>query len=111
MEREIANAVTGASQAHGPLRRVARHARNPPMNEATWPKVFAFVGLAVMGFVLAFYSTSAANAGIAAALLGRTSDGADLLSMGSAAFLVGIAMFAVFGYLALKGGWSKARRG
>lgn len=80
-------------------------------NTAPWPKVFAFVGLALIGLVFAYYATLVADAGIAAGLLGRTSGGLDLLSAGSAALLVGVAMFAVFGYLALKLGWSKVREG
>jgi len=77
------------------------------MNERPWPKVFAYLGLALIGFVLAYYATLVANSGIAAGLLGRTDAGADLLSAGSAVLLVGVAMLAVFGYLALKLGWSE----
>jgi hypothetical protein len=77
--------------------------------QASWPKVFAFVGLALMGLVFAYYATAVATGGIAAGLLGRTSGGTDLLSLGSAALLVGVAMFAAFGYLALKLGWSNVK--
>ncbi len=79
------------------------------MSKGLWPKVFAYLGLALIGFVLAYYATSVANGGIAAALLGRTSAGLDLLSTSSAALFVGVAMFAIFGYLALKLGWSQVR--
>ncbi len=79
------------------------------MNKGPWPKVFAYLGLALIGLVFAYYATVVEDAGIAAGLLGRTSGGADLVSTGSAALLVGVAMFAVFGYLALKLGWSKVR--
>jgi len=48
------------------------------MNNATWPKAFAFIGLTVMGLALAYYSTSIATAGVA-----------------------GIAIAAVFAYLAV----------
>lgn len=77
--------------------------------KSEWPKVFAYLGIALMGFVLAFYATSIANGGIAAGILGRTDAGLDLLSAGNAALLVGIAMFAVFGYLALKLAWPRAK--
>ena len=79
------------------------------MNKGPWPKVFAYAGLALIGFVFAYYATSVATGGVAAAALGRTSAGVDLISAGSAALLVGVAMFAVFGYLALKLGWSQLR--
>ncbi len=70
------------------------------MNNATWPKAFAYLGLTVMGLALAFYSTSIATAGVAGLKLGSDRDG-DVLSIGSAALIVGIAMAAVFAYLAL----------
>ena len=77
------------------------------MDKGPWPKVFAYLGLALIGFVFAYYATSVATGGITAALLGSTSAGLDLLTTSSAALLVGIAMFAVFGYLALRLGWSQ----
>ena len=78
-------------------------------NKAAWPKVFAFLGLALIGLVFAFYATAVADGGIAAGALGHASGAVDLLSLGSAALLVGVAMFAIFGYLALKLGWSSMR--
>lgn len=71
------------------------------MERHSWPRVFAYLGLAVMGYVLADFSTTIATGGIAAGALGRAG-GSDLLSMGAAALLAGVAMMAVFGYLALK---------
>ena len=69
------------------------------MNNATWPKALAFIGLTVMGLSLAYYSTSIATAGVAGMKLG--SDNGDVLSVGSAALIAGIAMAAVFAYLAV----------
>ena len=69
------------------------------MNNATWSKAFAFIGLTVMGLALAYYSTSIATAGIAGIKLG--SDNGDVLSIGSAALIAGIAIAAVFAYLAV----------
>jgi hypothetical protein len=69
------------------------------MNNPTWPKAFAFIGLTVMGLALAYYSTSIATAGVAGIKLG--SDNGDVLSVGSAALIAGIAMAAVFAYLAV----------
>ena len=74
------------------------------------PRIFRYIGLAVIGLALAFYATAVATGGIAAGLAGRTSGGVDLLSTGSAALLVGVAMFAVFGYLALKHGWTELKQ-
>ena len=81
-------------------------------NHTSWRKVFAYFGIAVIGFVLAYYATAVATGGITAAIRGRTDAGTDLLTTGSAALLVGVALFAVFGYLALKLTWSllKERR-
>ena len=70
------------------------------MNQPTWPKAFAYIGLVVMGFTLAYYSTAIATAGIAGRLLGTDRTG-DVLTLGTAFILVGIAMAAVFGFLAL----------
>ncbi len=72
----------------------------PRMKNPTWPKAFAFIGLTVMGLALAYYSTSISTAGVAGVHLGTDPNG-DVLSMGSAFLLVGIAMAAVFGFLAL----------
>ena len=69
-------------------------------NTPSWPKVFAFIGLTVMGLALAYYSTSIATAGVAGKILGTDKDG-DVLMLGSAALMVGIAMAAVFAFLAL----------
>lgn len=74
------------------------------------PRIFAYVGLAVIGLAFAFYATAIATGGIAAGLLGRTSGGVELLSAGSATLLVGVAMFAVFGYLALRHGWTELKQ-
>lgn len=81
-----------------------------PMNNPTWPKVFAFVGLAIIGLALAAYSASVGTAGVAASFLGRRQDGYDLLSTGSAAILIGVAAMAAFGYLALRGARTLSRR-
>ena len=74
------------------------------------PRIFAYVGLAVIGLVFAFYATTIATGGIAAGLMGRTSGGVDLLSAGTATLLIGIAMFAAFGYLALRHGWTELKQ-
>ena len=70
------------------------------MKNPTWPKVFAFLGLTVMGLALAYYSTTIATAGVAGKILGSDPSG-DVISVGSAALMVGIAMAAVFAFLAL----------
>lgn len=70
------------------------------MKQYTWPKAYAYIGIAVMGLVLAYYSTSIANAGIAGRILGSDPDG-GLLTMGTGSIIVGLALAAVFGYLAL----------
>lgn len=80
------------------------------MEQESWRKVFAYTGLAVIGFVLVYYATAIATGGIGAGVLGQPDAGRDLLSAGSAALLVGVAMMAVFGYLALRLGWSLARK-
>ena len=74
------------------------------------PRIFKYIGLAVIGLTLAFYATAVATGGIAAGLAGRASGGVDLLSTGSAALLVGVAMVAVFGYLALRHGWTEFKQ-
>lgn len=79
------------------------------MEQQSWRQVFAYTGLAVIGFALAYYATAVATSGIGAGVLGRPDAGRDLLSAGSAALLVGVAMMAVFGYRALRVGWSLAR--
>jgi hypothetical protein len=70
------------------------------MKNPTWPKAFAYIGLAVMGLALAYYSTSIATAGVAGKILGTDRDG-DVLVVGSAALIVGIAVAAVFAFLAM----------
>lgn len=70
------------------------------MKNPTWPKAFAFIGLTVMGLALAYYSTSIATAGVAGGILGTDRSG-DVLTFGSAALIVGIAMAAAFAFLAL----------
>ena len=70
------------------------------MKIATWPKAFAFIGLTVMGLTLAYYSTSIATAGIAGKIMG-TDPSADVLALGTAFVIVGLAMAAVFAFLAL----------
>lgn len=70
------------------------------MKNPTWPKALAYLGLTVMGLALAYYSTSIATAGVAGGILGTDRAG-DVLSIGSAALMVGIAMAAVFAFLAL----------
>ena len=70
------------------------------MKQPTWPKAFAFIGLTVMGLALALYSTSVATAGVAGKVLGTDRPG-DVLTMGTAFVMVGIAMAAVFLFLAV----------
>ena len=70
------------------------------MKQYTWPKAYAYIGLTVMGLVLAYYSTSIANGGIASKMMGSDPD-AGLLTMGTAFIIVGLALAAAFGYLAL----------
>jgi hypothetical protein len=73
---------------------------NAGMKNPTWPKAFAFIGLTVMGLALAYYSTTIATAGIGGVIFGTDRSG-DVLSIGSAFVMVGVAMAAVFGFLAL----------
>jgi hypothetical protein len=70
------------------------------MKNPTWPKAFAYIGLTVMGLALAYYSTSIATAGVAGGFLGTDRNG-DVLMVGSAALIVGIAAAAVFAFLAM----------
>jgi len=72
------------------------------MKQPTWPKVFAFIGLTVMGLALALYSTTIATGGITGKLIGADRSG-DVLSLGTAFIMVGIAMAAAFAFLALSG--------
>ena len=80
------------------------------MERHSWRKVFAYTGLAVIGFALAFYATAVTNGGIAAGLLGRQDAGRDLMTTGSAALLVGVAAMTVFGFFALRLVWVLIRR-
>jgi threonine/homoserine/homoserine lactone efflux protein len=70
------------------------------MKNPSWPKAFAFLGFAVFGLALAYYSTAIATAGVAARILGTDRAG-DWLSTGSAILMIGVAAAAVFGFLAL----------
>ena len=79
------------------------------MKHQTWPKAFAFIGFSVMGLALAYYSTAIATGGIAGRTLGTDNSG-DVLTLGTAFVLVGIAMAAVFAYLALTDVVSLTRR-
>jgi hypothetical protein len=70
------------------------------MKNPSWPKVFAYVGFAIFGLALAYYSTAIATAGVAARILGTDRSG-DWLTTGSAVLMVGMAAAAAFGFLAL----------
>ncbi|MEA2660883.1 MAG: hypothetical protein QOH08_455 [Chloroflexota bacterium] len=80
------------------------------MEKQNWRRVFAYTGLAIIGFCLAYYATAVATGGIAAGSLGRKDAGADLFTAGSAMLLAGIAAMAVFGFLALRTAWVQLRR-
>ena len=81
-----------------------------PMKNPSWPKALAFIGFAIFGLALAYYSTAIATAGVAARMLGSDRNG-DWLSMGSAVLMVGIAAAAAFGFLALSNVRALTRRG
>jgi len=81
-----------------------------PMKNPTWPKALAFIGFAIMGLALAYYSTAIATAGVTARIIGSDRTG-DWLSMGSAVLMVGIAAAAAFGFLALTNLRALTRRG
>ncbi len=81
-----------------------------PMKNPTWPKTLAFIGFAIFGLALAYYSTAIATAGVAAGRLGSDRSG-DWLTTGSAVLLVGIAAAAAFGFLALTNVRALTRRG
>jgi hypothetical protein len=70
------------------------------MKLQTWPKAYAYIGLTVMGLALAYFSTSIATAGVAGKVLGTDPSG-DVLTMGTAFVIVGLAMAAVFAFLAV----------
>ncbi len=80
------------------------------MKNTSWPKVFAFLGIALIGLTLSVYAATVGTAGVTAGILGKRQDGGDLLSVGSAVILIGIAVMAVFGYLALRGARGLGRR-
>ena len=80
------------------------------MKNPSWPKALAFLGFAIFGLALAYYSTAIATAGVAAGRLGTDRSG-DWLSTGSAVLLVGIAAAAAFGFLALTNVRALMRRG
>jgi hypothetical protein len=81
-----------------------------PMKNPTWPKTLAFIGFAIFGLALAYFSTAIATAGVAAGRLGTDRSG-DWLATGSAVLLVGIAAAAAFGFLALTNARALMRRG
>ena len=80
------------------------------MKNPTWPKALAFIGFAIFGLALAYFSTAIATAGVAAKLVGSDRSG-DWLTTGSAVLMVGIAATAVFGFLALTNVRGLVRRG
>lgn len=80
------------------------------MKNPSWPKALAFIGFAIFGLTLAYYSTAIATAGVAAGRFGTDRTG-DWLSTGSAVLLVGIAAAAAFGFLALVNLRALMRRG
>jgi hypothetical protein len=80
------------------------------MKNPTWPKALAFIGFAIFGLALAYYSTAIATAGVAAKILGSDSTG-DWLTTGSAVLMVGLAAAAAFGFLALTNLRALMRRG
>jgi hypothetical protein len=80
------------------------------MKNPTWPKTLAFIGFAIFGLALAYYSTAIATAGVAASRFGSDRSG-DWLTTGSAVLLVGIAAAAAFGFLALVNVRALTRRG
>jgi hypothetical protein len=80
------------------------------MKNPTWPKALAFIGFAIFGLALAYYSTAIATAGVAAKILGSDQTG-DWLTTGSAVLMVGLAAAAAFGFLALTNLRALMRRG
>jgi hypothetical protein len=74
------------------------------MKNPSWPKAFAYIGLAIFGLTLAYYSTAVASAGIAGRVIGTDPFG-DTLTMGGAVLLTGMAVAAVFVFLA----WANVR--
>jgi hypothetical protein len=80
------------------------------MKNPSWPKTLAFIGFAIFGLALAYYSTAIATAGVTAKILGSDRSG-DWLVTGSAVLMVGVAAAAVFGFLALANVRALTRRG
>ncbi len=80
------------------------------MKNPTWPKALAFIGFAIFGLALAYYSTAIATAGVTAKFVGSDRSG-DWISTGSAVLMVGVAAAAVFGFLALVNMRGLMRRG
>ena len=80
------------------------------MKNPTWPKALAFLGFAIFGLALAYYSSAIATAGVTAKIIG-SDRGGDWLSTGSAVLMVGIAAAAAFGFLAIVNLRRLARRG
>ena len=80
------------------------------MKNPSWPKALAFIGFAIFGLALAYYSTAIATAGVTAKLVGSDRSG-DWISTGSAVLMVGVAAAAVFGFLALVNMRGLMRRG
>jgi threonine/homoserine/homoserine lactone efflux protein len=80
------------------------------MKNPTWPKALAFIGFAIFGLALAYYSTAIATAGVAAKILGSDRTG-DWLTTGSAVLMVGLAAAAAFSFLALTSVRALTRRG
>ena len=80
------------------------------MKNPSWPKALAFIGFAIFGLTLAYYSTAIATAGVTARLLGSDRSG-DWLWTGSAVLLIGIAAAAAFSFLAVTNVRALTRRG
>ena len=79
------------------------------MEQQDWRRVFAYTGLAVIGFALAYFATAVATGGVAAGNLGWLEAGLDLFSVASGALVGGVATMAVFGFLALRLVWLGTR--
>jgi hypothetical protein len=80
------------------------------MKNPSWPKALAFIGFAIFGLALAYYSTAIATAGVTARILGSDRSG-DWLATGSAVLMVGLAAAAAFGFLAITSLRALMRRG
>ncbi|HET8568900.1 MAG TPA: hypothetical protein VFM93_07940 [Candidatus Limnocylindria bacterium] len=71
------------------------------MRRHTLPKTILNIALTVIALVVALYATSVATAGVAAAALGDTLAGIDLISWGTATIIAAVATAAAFTYLAI----------